>query len=98
MSTPSTASATPTSMEPPSPQDWSILLQQLLDGRSLETEQASTLMQGWLAEDIPPVLSGAILAAIQAKGVSASELAGMAQVLQSQSLGYAADTTTLPDT
>ena len=43
-------------------------------------------MQGWLKEEIPPVLSGAILAAIQAKGVSAEELAGMAQVLQGQSL------------
>jgi anthranilate phosphoribosyltransferase len=42
------------------------------------------LMQGWLSEAIPPVLSGAILAAIQAKGVSADELAGMAQVLQAQ--------------
>ena len=67
--------------------DWSLLLQQLLDRRSLEVEQAATLMQGWLAEAIPPALSGAILAAIQANGVSASELAGMAQVLQSQSLG-----------
>lgn len=43
-------------------------------------------MQGWLNEEIPQVLSGAILAAIQAKGVSADELAGMASVLQSQSL------------
>jgi anthranilate phosphoribosyltransferase len=43
-------------------------------------------MQGWLNEEIPPALSGAILAAIQAKGVSAAELAGMAQVLQQQSL------------
>jgi anthranilate phosphoribosyltransferase len=43
-------------------------------------------MQGWLKEEIPAVLSGAILAAIQAKGVSAEELAGMAQVLQGQSL------------
>lgn len=43
-------------------------------------------MQGWLNEEIPEVLSGAILAAIQAKGVSADELAGMAGVLQSQSL------------
>jgi anthranilate phosphoribosyltransferase len=43
-------------------------------------------MQGWLNEGIPEVLSGAILAAIQAKGVSAEELAGMAQVLQAQSL------------
>ncbi|MEQ8960886.1 MAG: anthranilate phosphoribosyltransferase, partial [Coleofasciculus sp. C2-GNP5-27] len=49
-------------------------------------DQAAQLMQGWLNEDIPPVLSGAILAAIQAKGVSPSELAGMAQVLQEQSL------------
>lgn len=67
--------------------DWPQFLQQLLDRQSLSVEQAATLMQGWLAEEIPAVLSGAILAAIQAKGVSASELAGMAQVLQGQSLG-----------
>lgn len=66
--------------------NWSSLLQQLLDRQSLSSEQASQLMQGWLNEEIPPVLSGAILAAIQAKGVSAQELAGMALVLQSQSL------------
>jgi len=70
-------------------QDWSLLLQQLLDGRSLDMTQAAILMQGWLTEAIPPVLSGGILAAIQAKGVSASELAGMAQVLQAQSLAGA---------
>lgn len=68
-------------------QDWSALLQQLLDRQSLSTAQAAELMQGWLTEAIAPVLSGAILAAIQAKGVSASELAGMAEVLQAQSLG-----------
>lgn len=66
--------------------NWSSLLQQLLDRQSLSTEQASQLMQGWLNEEIPEVLSGAILAAIEAKGVSAEELAGMARVLQSQSL------------
>ncbi|NES94650.1 MAG: anthranilate phosphoribosyltransferase [Desertifilum sp. SIO1I2] len=60
------------------------LLQQLLDGQSLSRTQAADLMQGWLNEAIPPVLSGAILAALQAKGISAEELAGMAQVLQSQ--------------
>ncbi|ERN40103.1 anthranilate phosphoribosyltransferase [Rubidibacter lacunae KORDI 51-2] len=65
--------------------DWSGLLQQLLDRQSLTREQAAKLMRGWLDEAIPPVLSGAILAAIQAKGVSAFELAGMAQVLQAQS-------------
>ncbi|EDX78779.1 anthranilate phosphoribosyltransferase [Coleofasciculus chthonoplastes PCC 7420] len=68
------------------PINWSNLLQQILDGQSLSRDQAAQLMQGWLNEDIPPVLSGAILAAIQAKGVSPSELAGMAQVLQEQSL------------
>jgi len=76
--------------------DWSALLQQLLDGRSLDTAQAAELMQGWLTEGIPPALSGAILAAIQAKGVSAAELAGMADVLLSQSLGSTADLISLP--
>ncbi len=62
------------------------LLQQLLDKQSLSQAQAAQLMSGWLKEEIPPVLSGAILAAIQAKQVSAAELAGMAQVLKAQSL------------
>ncbi|MCC0179577.1 anthranilate phosphoribosyltransferase [Waterburya agarophytonicola K14] len=69
--------------------DFSNLLQQLLDGQSLSQTQAAQLMEGWLQEEIPVVLSGAILAAIQAKGVSATELAGMAQVLKSQSLQQA---------
>lgn len=43
-------------------------------------------MQGWLSGSIPTVLSGAILAAFQAKGVSAPELMGMVQVLHSQSV------------
>ena len=73
-------------MENSHPINFSSLLQQLLDRQSLSQTQASQLMQGWLHEDIPEVLSGAILAAIQAKGVSAEELAGMAQVLKSQSL------------
>ena len=69
------------------PQDftvWSALLEQLLDRESLTIAQASELMQGWLSDSIPPALSGAILVAIQAKGVSAAELAGMARVLQAQ--------------
>jgi anthranilate phosphoribosyltransferase len=64
----------------------SSLLQQLLDKQSLTQQQASQLMSAWLREEIPPGLSGAILAAIQAKGVSANELAGMAQILQAQSI------------
>lgn len=63
---------------------WSDLLQQLLDRESLSIAQASTLMRGWLNDEIPPVLSGAMLVALQTKGISAAELAGMATVLQSQ--------------
>ncbi|MEA5450238.1 anthranilate phosphoribosyltransferase [Leptolyngbya sp. CCNP1308] len=70
-------------------QDWSALLQRLILGASLSQEQAETLMRGWLSEDIPEVVSGGLLAALQAKGVSADELAGMARVLQGQSLGGA---------
>jgi anthranilate phosphoribosyltransferase len=66
--------------------NFSSLLQQLLDRQSLSQAQASQLMRGWLTESIPAVLSGAILAAIQAKGVCAEELAGMARILKSQSL------------
>lgn len=66
--------------------NWSAILQQLLDGKSLEVSQASDLMQGWLTESIHPLYSGAILAAIQAKGVSVEELLGMVEVLHSQSV------------
>lgn len=65
-------------------QDWSALLQQLLDRQSLSQSQASALMEGWLTADIPEVLSGAILIALETKGVCADELAGMARVLKSQ--------------
>ncbi|MBM0741771.1 anthranilate phosphoribosyltransferase [Phormidium sp. CLA17] len=75
---------------------WSQLLQQLLDLQSLTPDQASHLMQGWLAKAIPPVLSGAILAAIQMKGVSAAELAGMAQVLHQQSYSLPSLHSSLP--
>ena len=70
------------------PEIWTQLLQQLLDGRSLSQSQSTTLMQGWLNGDIPPVLSGAILAALEAKKVTAPELAGMAQVLQSPAIAH----------
>ncbi|XGV95860.1 MAG: anthranilate phosphoribosyltransferase [Leptolyngbya sp. BL-A-14] len=76
----STVSASADALSPVA--EWSELLQQLLDRQSLSTEQAATLMRGWLSESIPPVLSGAILVAIQAKGVSAEELVGMAHVLR----------------
>ncbi len=69
-----------------SPFNGSELLQQLLDQQSLTRQQSSQLMLAWLQDQIAPVLSGAILVAIQAKGVAADELVGMASVLLDQSL------------
>ncbi|PHJ64130.1 anthranilate phosphoribosyltransferase [Nostoc linckia z18] len=71
----------------PAQESYSVLLQQLIDGESLSRTQAAELMQGWLSEAVPPELSGAILTALNFKGVSADELTGMAEVLQAQSIG-----------
>lgn len=65
---------------------WSQLLQQLLAKQSLTQAQSKTLMQGWLDGEIPPGLSGAILAALEAKQITAPELAGMAQALQAPAI------------
>ena len=73
---------------PVEPATWSLLLQQLLDRQSLSQHQSTMLMQGWLRGEIPPALSGAILAAIEAKQITAPELAGMAQVLQAPAIAY----------
>ncbi len=80
------------------PEQWPVLLQQLLAGQSLSELEAEQLMGGWLAEAVPDVMSGALLAALQAKGVSAQELAGMARVLQRASLGSRLDLPLLLDT
>jgi anthranilate phosphoribosyltransferase len=61
---------------------WPALLEQLLQGDSLSADQATALMQGWLAEELEPVLTGALLAGLRAKGVNGEELAAMAQVLR----------------
>ncbi|PLS67857.1 MAG: anthranilate phosphoribosyltransferase [Cyanobacteria bacterium M5B4] len=65
------------------PMIWTDLLKQLIAGQSLTTAQAQTLMTGWLKGEISPELSGAILVALQFKGVTGTELAAMAGVLQS---------------
>jgi len=71
-------------------EDWAGVLKDVSEGRSLSQGQASALMRGWLTESIPPLLSGAILMALNAKGFSGVELAGMAQVLKSLSAQQAA--------
>lgn len=68
------------------PATWSQLLQQLLEKQSLTQAQSKTLMQGWLDGEIPTGLSGAILAALEAKKITAPELAGMAQALQAPTI------------
>ncbi|MFN6565158.1 MAG: anthranilate phosphoribosyltransferase [Nostoc sp. ChiSLP01] len=78
----------------PTQESYYVLLQQLIDGQSLSRTQAAELMQGWLSEVVPPELSGAILTALNFKGVSADELTGMAEVLQSQSIGGHGDAET----
>jgi anthranilate phosphoribosyltransferase len=67
------------------PPSWSSLLEQLLQGQDLQAEQARRLMEGWLRGEIEPVLTGALLAALRAKGVSGEELAAMAAVLRDAS-------------
>ncbi|MEB3172229.1 MAG: anthranilate phosphoribosyltransferase [Cyanobacteriota bacterium] len=59
-----------------------VLLEQLLQGQNLSGEQATTLMQSWLTGDVEPVMTGALLAALRAKGVNGEELAAMAAVLR----------------
>ena len=61
---------------------WPVLLERLLVAQPLSGDEATALMQGWLAEAIPPVLTGALLAALRAKGVTGTELAAMARVLR----------------
>jgi anthranilate phosphoribosyltransferase len=61
---------------------WSALLEQLLQGQSLAAAEATALMEAWLAEQLQPVQTGALLAALRAKGVTGEELAAMAQVLR----------------
>ncbi|MCP9941289.1 MULTISPECIES: anthranilate phosphoribosyltransferase [Synechococcales] len=61
---------------------WPALLEQLLQGDPLSTEQATALMHGWLAQQIDPVLTGGLLVALRAKGVTGGELAAMAAVLR----------------
>ncbi|MFN6344307.1 MAG: anthranilate phosphoribosyltransferase [Cyanobium sp.] len=61
---------------------WPALLEHLLAGEALSGEAAARLMQGWLDQEIPPVLTGALLAALRAKGVNGEELAAMARVLR----------------
>jgi anthranilate phosphoribosyltransferase len=53
-------------------------LDELLERRSLSTEDARQLLLGVIDPEVPPALAGAVLAAIRAKGVTPEELRGYA--------------------
>ena len=61
---------------------WPALLEQLLQGEALSANQATQLMQAWLAEELTPVQTGGFLAGLRSKGMVADELAAMAVVLR----------------
>ena len=65
-----------------SPFSWPQTLEMLLQGQNLTDQQATALMQAWLAEELTPVQTGAFLAALRVKGLSGAELAAMANVLR----------------
>jgi len=64
------------------PMSFPQLLEQLIEGRDLSAEQADRLMRGWIGEQIEPVLTGGLLAALRCKGLNGEELAAMARVLR----------------
>src|ERR1035441_3805513 len=58
------------------------LLDRLLEGEHLSQAEAGQLLIVLAAEDLPPALVGALLAALRAKGVTADELRGFASSMR----------------
>ncbi len=58
-----------------------VILENLLNGIDLSENVASDLMRSWLSEDISPVQTGALLAALRSKGATGVELSSMAEEL-----------------
>ena len=59
----------------------SSILETILKGNDLDENMSTTLMNGWLNDDISPVKSAAILAGLRCKRVTGIELASMANIL-----------------
>jgi anthranilate phosphoribosyltransferase len=58
------------------------LLDRLLDGHDLDEPEARALLAGLTQPELPPALAGALLAALRAKGVTATELRGFAGAMR----------------
>ena len=63
-------------------QEYSALLDQLLDGKSLTEAQANSLMHKLAEGDMAPALAGALLAGLRAKGETADEIRGFATAMR----------------
>jgi len=62
--------------------EFSAMLDQLLDGRSLTEQQAIDLMYKLAEGDLPAALAGALLASLRAKGETADEIRGFATAMR----------------
>jgi len=62
--------------------EFSALLDQLLDGKSLSEHQANALMHKLAEGDMPAALAGALLAGLRAKGETPEEIRGFATAMR----------------
>src|SRR5271165_1319104 len=67
-----------------SPPPLSTLLDRLLDGASLNELEAGALLVALTAPDLAPAMAAALLIALRAKGVTATELRGFAAAMRRQ--------------
>ncbi len=77
-------------------------LETLLDGRHLSQADAAALLTQLTATDTHPAVTGAVLAALRAKGAVAAELRGFADGMRALArrpqirLGFAPSTSSVP--
>ncbi|MEM1173935.1 MAG: anthranilate phosphoribosyltransferase [Pseudomonadota bacterium] len=62
--------------------EYSAMLDRLLDGQSLSEDEAHSLMSRLADGDMPPALSGALLAGLRAKGETPEEVRGFASAMR----------------
>jgi len=62
--------------------DYSSLLNRLLDRQSLSETEAAGLMRSMASGELPPALAGALLAGLRAKGETADEIRGFAHAMR----------------
>jgi anthranilate phosphoribosyltransferase len=74
------------------------VLQQLLDGRSLDRAQAREVMDGIMRGDATPAQIGGFLVALRLKGETADELAGFAEAMRAHVVPVRPARTDLVDT